>query len=278
MISGKGMKAVRRFMVGGFIMVLFFASACKPAQAQWTCDNCSTWWEQISQEIDENGTMIQTAQTAATQLQMLYNQIKMMEVTPSQAFSQVNNIMNTLNKVAQGGNALSYAMSNLDQQFTANYAPLGSTSSGTTAASTSYATQYTQWSKTSLDTTQKALDVASQQNTNQQSETTLISNLQQQAQSADANVSTVQVGNQIAAEELNQLMQLRQLMMADMSAKAAFQAQQIKEHDQAVSLCSFFQPSGPSVASLTGSTTTTTSSSTTGDNCSSSTSGTGGTN
>jgi P-type conjugative transfer protein TrbJ len=188
--------------------------------------------------------LIQQTQQTATQLAQLANQVQMMKITPTQAFSKVGSLLSNLQNVSQGGHALSYSMANLDQQFTSNYAAIGY------APTTSYATRYSQWSSTSLDTTQKALDVAKQQNANQQDEADLISNLQDQAQSADAAVSTVQVGNQIAAEELNQLMQLRQLMMSDMSSKAAFQAQQIKEHDEAAGLGGLAQPSGPKVSDV----------------------------
>lgn len=237
-VYGKG---VLRSALAGIVFVLFIVGTASPAHAQLSvyCVNCSDVIDQLTQEAYADSTLIQAAQQTTTQLSQLQNQIQMMQVTPSQAFSQVGSILNRLNEVSQGGNALSYAMANLDAQFTANYAKVGY------APTTSYASRYQQWSRTSLDTTQKALDVASQENANQQAEASLIANLQNQAQSADAAISTVQVGNQIAAEILNQLMALRQLMMADMSSKAAFQAQQVQEHDEATRSMGFYQPATP---------------------------------
>jgi P-type conjugative transfer protein TrbJ len=241
-----GRKVTRHIVLS--VVCLLFLGVATPrradAQLATYCENCSDWWDQLTQEIYENSTMIQTAQSLATQLQQLQAQLNMAKITPTQAFSRVSGIMNNLNQVSQGGQALSYAMGNLDNQFTANYAKVGY------APTTSYATRYSQWSATSLDTTQKALDVANLQSQNQSGESDLITNLQSQAQSADAAVSTVQVGNQVAAEELNQLMQLRQLMMSDMSSKAAFQAQQIKEHDEAAALGGMVQASGPSITDV----------------------------
>lgn len=265
MISVHKMKAVRRALLSSLLIAVALLGSARRAEAQFGgveyCSNCSDWWEQLTQEIDEYSTMVQETEGQITRLAQLENQVKMMEVAPFQVFSQVHGILNNLQKVAQGGNALSYAMSNLDQQFTSNYATLGYN------PGTSYATQYTQWSNTSLQTTQKSLDVAQQANTNQQAESSLITTLQGEAQSSDAAVSTVQVANQIAAEQLNQLMELRQLMMADMSSKAAFQAQQIKEHDAAAAQGGLVQDSGPAFSTFnTLSSTISTSSTSTGTN------------
>jgi P-type conjugative transfer protein TrbJ len=236
-------RVIKRALLSGVLIAFVLFGSARRADAQFGgatyCTNCSTWWDQLTQQIDEYSTMIQETEGQITRIQQLENQVKMMEVAPFQAFSQVNGILQNLQKVAQGGHALSYAMQNLDAQFTANYAKVGYN------PGTNYATQYTQWSQTSLDTTQKALDVAQQTNANAQTEASLITTLQGQAASSDAAVSTVQVANQLASEELNQLMQLRQLMMADISSKAAFQAQQIKEHDAAAAAGGLVQDSGP---------------------------------
>jgi type IV secretion system protein TrbJ len=208
------------------------------------CTNCSTWMTQLQQEIYEYESMYQDTMGQVTRLQQLQNQIKMMTTTPSQVFSKVSGILNTLQSVSKGGQALSASMTNLDNQFTSTFAAAGY------APTTSYASQYTSWTNTSLQSTQKALDVAQQANTNQNDEADLISDLQDQASSSDAAVSTVQVTNQITSEMLNQLMEMRQLMMSDMASKAAFQAQQIKEHDTAAQSAGMFQDSGPSISTV----------------------------
>jgi P-type conjugative transfer protein TrbJ len=64
--------------------------------------------------------------------------------------------------------------------------------------------------------------------------------LQQDAQSADGQQKAIQVGNEIAAEQVSQLIQLRELMMADIQSKAAFQAKQIADEDEAKRAAGFF--------------------------------------
>lgn len=92
-----------------------------------------------------------------------------------------------------------------------------------------------------MDTTQSALDAASLQNTQLSSEEDLIEQLQDMSQSSDGQLKAIQVGSQIAAMQVQQLMKLRQLMMADMQSKAAFQAQQISQSDEQNRALGFFQ-------------------------------------
>jgi len=54
-------------------------------------------------------------------------------------------------------------------------------------------------------------------------------------------MQALQIGNQIAAEEVSELVELRQLMMADMQSKAAYQSAQIQmAADTTSSANSFF--------------------------------------
>jgi type IV secretion system protein TrbJ len=52
------------------------------------------------------------------------------------------------------------------------------------------------------------------------------------SQGAGGELEATQVGSQIAEQQVQQLMKLRQLMMTDMQSKAAYQAQQIAQDQQ----------------------------------------------
>lgn len=182
--------------------------------------------EQLVQEVTAGEQLAQAAQQYATQLEQWQNETKQAAMLPQTTFSQVQTQLLGLQNVVQGGNALSYAMANLDSQFTARFAALGY------QPTTSFAARYAQWSQTAMATTQKTLDAAGYQNSQVQSQAALLQQLQQDAKTADGQDKAIQTGNEIAAEEVNQLLQLRELMMADIQSKAAFQAKQIAEDDE----------------------------------------------
>lgn len=169
-----------------------------------------------------------------TQLNQYERQIKDGTIIGTQFFGPIRSDLTGLQSVVQRGNSLSYAMGNLDSQFTSKFAALGY------APTTSYASRYAQWSKTSMDTTQSALDAAGLQGQQLSSEQDLVEQLQDMSQNSDGQLKAIQVGSQIAAMQVQELMKLRQLMMADMQSKAAFQAQQISQNDEANRSLGFF--------------------------------------
>lgn len=169
-----------------------------------------------------------------TQLNQYERQIKDGTIIGTQFFGPIRSDLLGLQSVVQRGNSLSYAMGNLDSQFTSKFASVGY------APTTNYAARYAQWSQTSMNTTQATLDAAGLQNAQIDDEEDLVEQLQDMSQSSDGQLQAIQVGSQIAAMQVQQLMKLRQLMMADMQSKASFQAQQISQSDEQQRALGFF--------------------------------------
>lgn len=181
----------------------------------------------------------QQLQQYATQLQQWQTEYRNAVNLPQQAFGPIRQDLLGIQRAVQGGNAISYAMANLDSQFTSKYTPYGYQQ-----PQTSFESRYANWSQTSLDSTQKALDAAGVQNSQMNTEQDLLTYLETASQSADGQLKAIQVGNQIAEQQVQQMLKLRQLMMADLQSKAAFQNNQIMQQNQAAQARNFFQTSG----------------------------------
>ena len=111
------------------------------------------------------------------------------------------------------------------------------------STSTNYGQSYQNWSQTSLDSTLGALKAAGVQNCEFDSDEALLQSLQGQSQSAVGRMQAIEVGNQIAENQAEQLMKLRQLMMADMQSKAAYQSTMVQaQADEAGQLRPVFRP------------------------------------
>jgi P-type conjugative transfer protein TrbJ len=137
-----------------------------------------------------------------------------------QLFGTVESDISNLRTIVNTGEALSYTMSNLDSTFRVRFPGY--------SPSTNYSTAYQTWSQTSLDSTRGALDAAGLQDSQFDSDAALLKTLQGQSQSAVGRMQAIEVGNQIAENQAEQLMKLRQLMMADMQSKAAYQGAQVQ--------------------------------------------------
>lgn len=139
------------------------------------------------------------------------------KVLPSQVYGSIMTDLNALAAIVQGGQALSYSLANLDSLFKARFP-------GYKYSGTGYFTQYQSWSQTSLDTTLGALRAAGLQGQQLQSEQSVLSSLRLMAQSTDGRLEALQVIGEISEQQVQQLMKLRELMIADMSSKQSYQA------------------------------------------------------
>ena len=159
----------------------------------------------------------------ANELNMYANMVRNTNGLSAQTFGSVMNDLNALAGIVQGGQALAYSLGNLDQLFRQTYPGYGYNSGA-------YYTQYRNWSQTSLDTTLGTLRAAGMQGQQLQNEQSVLTALKASLQSTNGQQEALQALGDVSEQQVEQLMKLRQLMMADMSSKQAYQAAMIQQH------------------------------------------------
>ena len=157
----------------------------------------------------------------AEALKQTADMIKNSQLLPAQAFGPIMSDINQLSQVVQGGSALAYSLANLDALYRERFR-------GYAYNAKAYYTDYRDWSQTSLDTTRSTMRAAGVQSDQLQNEQTVLTALRAMSVTADGRMQALQVANQIAEQQVEQLMKLRALMLVDLQSKAAFQAQQIQ--------------------------------------------------
>lgn len=160
---------------------------------------------------------LRQAQQLTEAIKQTTDMVKNSQGLASQIFGPISSDLNSLASVVQGGQALSYSLANLDSLFKTRFPGYGYTGTG-------YFTQYQSWSQTSLDSTMGALRAAGLQGQQLQSEQSVLDSLRAMAQSSDGRMEALQVMGQISEQQVQQLMKLRELMLADMSSKQSYQA------------------------------------------------------
>ncbi len=175
----------------------------------------ATEFTQLLNYVELAGQLEQQVLMVENQLNQLLDMAKHGITITDQLFGTVASDITNLNKIVQTGQSLSYTMSNLDSSFQLRFPGY--------SPSTNYGQSYQTWSQTSLDSTLGALNAAGLQNSQFNSDAALLQTLQGQSQSAVGRMQAIEVGNQIAENQAEQLMKLRQLMMADMQSKASYQ-------------------------------------------------------
>jgi P-type conjugative transfer protein TrbJ len=186
------------------------------------------------------------AQQLANEIQQLQNSIRNLVVIPNQIFGPIRADIDSLATIVQGGFSLAYSMANLDAQFTNVFKGF----SGFTPSN--YYGNYQNWSQTSLDTTLGTLKAAGLQGQQLQSEQGVLNSLRGMAQTSGGAMEALQLLGQISEQEVQQLMKLRELMLADLQSKQAFQAATIQQQANGEAAAQqFFQFGGATGDGLT---------------------------
>lgn len=178
----------------------------------------ATQWLNHGQLVNQ---YLRQAEQLAEALKQTANMIKNSQLLTTQAFGPITSDINQLSQVVQGGSALAYSLANLDAMYRQRFR-------GYAYNAKSYYTDYREWSQTSLDTTRSTMRAAGLQSEQLQNEQAVLAALRGMSLTTDGHMQALQVANQIAEQQVEQLMKLRVLMLVDLQSKQAFQAHEIQ--------------------------------------------------
>jgi P-type conjugative transfer protein TrbJ len=187
--------------------------------------NISTETTQLANYAQLLAQYIRQGEQLRQQILQLHEMVRNGKPLPNQIFGSVMADLNQLAAIVQGGRALAYSMANLDGEFRSRFPGYGYKTGA-------YYRDYRVWSQTALDTSLSTLRAAGLQGQQLQSEQAVLAALRTMAMSADGRMQAIEVGNQISEQSVEPLMKLRQLMLADLQSKQAFQAAQMQNEAQ----------------------------------------------
>jgi P-type conjugative transfer protein TrbJ len=158
----------------------------------------------------------------ANELNMYADMLKNTQPLSAHTFGAITNDLNQLAGIVQGGQALAYSLGNIDQLYRQTYPGYGYNAGA-------YYTQYRNWSQTSMDTTLGTLRAAGMQGQQLQSEQAVLNSLKASLQGTDGRLEALHALGDISEQQVEQLMKLRELMIADMASKQAYQSAIIQQ-------------------------------------------------
>lgn len=148
-------------------------------------------------------------------------------------WKDLNQAINQLANDVQKGQAIAFSMSNIEDEFRKRFPGIEKTAKG----KVNYRQKYLDWVKTNQHTMSGTLKALNSQYNNMKKEQSIRETLLAQAKSPTGSMQAIQAGNEIAAEQINQMQQLRQVMIANASANAeyqAFEAQKAAQSEAAI--------------------------------------------
>lgn len=165
---------------------------------------------------------IRQGEQLANEIRMYEDMIKNSLKLNSHVFGAISSDLSALAGIVQGGRALAYSMGNLDATFRSTYP-------GYRFNANTYYLQYRDWSQTSLDTTVGVLRAAGMQGQQLANEQAAISALRSSLASTEGRLEAIHALGDIAEQQVEQLQKLRELMIADLTSKQAYQATVIQQ-------------------------------------------------
>jgi P-type conjugative transfer protein TrbJ len=218
-----------------FLMLAVFAPQAARAGA---LGGFATEWTQILNKIQLVQGYIRQGQELRQKILMVLDMAKNTMQLPFQIFGPILAEIGALHNVVREGRALAYSMANLDAEFRNRFRGYGFRASN-------FYNEYRDWSQTTLDTTLGTLKAANLQASQMSSEEGVLRQLRTMSMTSEGRLQAAQVGLQLNEHIAQQLMKLRQIMLADIQSKQAFQAAETqKGTNQAASEERLFTP-GP---------------------------------
>lgn len=183
--------------------------------------------EDIPNEINTHMTYLNSVQSLIKEVTMIQNQLQQLQYEAKnlqglsgQQWDNAQTAINQLNNAINQSNSLAYSMANVDQQFKQRYPGYNN------QATTDYSSEYKSWVQTNQATMNGVLDQINASYQQQQQEQAMDQLLADRAKNPVGRMQALQVGNEIAAEQIAQLQKLKATMMAQANAQAEYYAYQ----------------------------------------------------
>lgn len=211
-------------------IVTALAIGTPPQAFAGTATGAATEWTQLANnaqlvdllrssglQVDNQLTQIsQLAEQIQNQMKIYENMLQNTAQLPEHIWGQVESDLNRLRSIVDQGQSISFSMANADdilKQRFQSYTDLQAAVSNGTDLSSSYAG----WSETNRDTISSTLKAASLTVDQFDSEESTMNSLRNMSESADGQVKALQVGHEIAAQQVAQMQKLRGLFSQQMT-------------------------------------------------------------
>ena len=193
---------------------VFVGMVCiSPARAYAIyCSNCSTFYQQMFEYVEQVNTALNTAEQLQTQIQQYQNMVSQGTSLPNSMFGSIaadlKNVANIYNRSAFPG-----FESYLNQAAKSVEAPNRD--------------RYEKWSVQGRDNVKTAMKAADLNTGAFESEDAQLARMVSRSQSAVGRMQAIQAGNEIASQNVQQLQKLRDLLATQINMQGNYMAQQV---------------------------------------------------
>lgn len=187
----------------------------------------------VQQSLEMYNQTKQLAGQLQKQKAMLSDMTTQGRALSDQEWSHTSSELLQLAMVARQGEALAYSSANMDGLYHQKYKGYGAYSEANNGSSATYSDRYAEWSNTNRDSLVNAMKAANLQQSQFSDEAKAMQSIENMGRTAQGRMQAIQVGNQIAAQQVGQMQKLRGLVMAQMQMQSAYQTFEANQKDSA---------------------------------------------
>lgn len=211
-----------------------FASAPRPAQAQFVCANCSTWLQQLLEYAEQLLQYAKQIEQYQLQIDQYRNQVKntmtISRVTFDNALATVRSIEQVMDSPSLTN--IRYMMGSLDSDFQRSYRDVYGQMQVLRGISSSQALQdYTARNRQAYDTALSALRAARSQSNDLTQDQARMDEAGAELIGADGNLDALQAAGEYAQMTAQQLMKMRQLALVQIQLQSTVIADQARKDE-----------------------------------------------
>ncbi|EOD4814566.1 P-type conjugative transfer protein TrbJ [Serratia marcescens] len=205
-----------------------YVIAPSPAYAIY-CSNCSTFYQQMYEYAEAVNTQLNTAQQLQTQIQQYDNMIKQGMSLPSRMFNTITGDLQRVTSVYDSAKSLGRNISNLDEQFRQQFKGYDSYLSSIGQGQNNLPQRYRDWAQSGFDNARTAIQAAGVNTSTFSDENAMLEQLVSRSQMAVGRQQAIQAGNEIAAQNVQQLQRLRDLVSTQITLQGNYMAKQTEQ-------------------------------------------------
>jgi P-type conjugative transfer protein TrbJ len=200
-------------------------------------------------QVDNQLTQIaQLAEQIQNQLKIYQNMLQNTAQLPDHIWGQVESDLNRLRSIVDQGQSISFSMGNADDVLKRRFKSYANLKTNLPDAET-FSSTYQSWSDTNRDTIGSTLKAASLTADQFDTEEGTMSSLRSMSESADGQMKALQVGHQIAAQQVSHMQKLRGLVAQQMTMMGTWLQTEQTDKDLAQARREeFFKSTAPSTS------------------------------
>ncbi|MBB4117018.1 P-type conjugative transfer protein TrbJ [Rhizobium sp. BK226] len=182
--------------------------------------------EQVNNQITQ---ISQLAEQIQNQINIYNNMLQNTAQLPNHIWGQVESDLQNLQSVVAQGQGVAFSMGNIDDVLKQRFQSFAEMKSNL-PDDASFSSTYQNWSDTNRDTIAGSLKAANLTAEQFSSEESTMSSLRSMSETADGQMKALQVGHQIAAQQVAQIQKLRGLLSQQMTMMGTwFQSEQAQK-------------------------------------------------